>query len=164
MDPLSIAASVIALSQAAGGVGKALKFFYSLSKIPDDFCNVVNELATLQAVLEQVRNALEDYNHGEPGVPVFDLSTMEALKNDLKQAVGELDSLCSRLQATGKGSSKDGKQQVSKRMWLRERRSIISIRSRANEARDRLTMCFGALIFTHTLVSPHFVSLTMSEH
>lgn len=153
MDPLSIAASVIALTQASGAIGKSLAFLHSLCHIPDDFCNLVNEVSTLQAVLEQVKDALKQCDHGEPKMPsilALELNTMKALKDDLNEAVGGLDALCSRLDATSKSLDEAGRTRISKRMWLREKSNIAKIRTRTNTAREHLTLCFGALISSQT--------------
>lgn len=156
MDPLSVVASVIALSQASGTIGKGVIFLHSLRHIPAEFCDVVNQLTTLQVVLQQVTTALEGYedDKSDASKPATDLSGMLVLENDLKQTTGELEALCERLRATDKRPTQDGKLHISKSKWIREKRNMEKIRTKAIAARDNLTLCFGALISSQALVAP----------
>lgn len=163
MDPLSVVASVIALSQASGAIGKGVKFLHSLRHIPAEFCDVVNQLTALQAVLQQVTAALEGYDDdkSDASKPATDLSGVLVLENDLKQTTGELEALCKRLRATDKRPTQDGKLHISKSKWIREKRNMEKIRMKAIAARDNLTLCFGALISSQALVAPFQRSSTL---
>lgn len=153
MDPLSITASVVALIQATTAVGKGIKFLHSPSHIPDEFCDLINELATLQAVLGQVTSALKELQCDNPAAPVLrvDLTKALVLENDLQQTVGEIDSLCIRLQETARATRRDGKLAISKKTWLRERSSIAHLKAKARAAKSDLSLCFESLISTQRL-------------
>ncbi|KAJ0164340.1 Ankyrin-3 [Colletotrichum tanaceti] len=60
MDPLSISASIIALFQVPVALGKGAQLLATLRHAPADFCDLVNELSTLQAVIKQVKSSLEE--------------------------------------------------------------------------------------------------------
>ena len=152
MDGLSVAASIIALVQAAGAIGKGIKFLHGLKNIPNEFCDAINQLTTLQAVLGQVESALKEYDDENSRTPMPDmnLTGIRMIKKELHELVESLDSLCSRLQTTGK--MKDGKLQISRTMWLRQKSIFEAIRDRALNARENLTFHFGALASTQALV------------
>lgn len=139
-------------------------FLYSLKHIPDEFYDVANQLTTLQAVLQQVSSALEEHKNGNSDISQLgaNLSGMMVLQNELKQTTEELDALCNRLRATGKRLTQDGKLQISKSKWLREKGNMEKIKAKAIAARDHLTLCFGALISSQTLVIPLWCNTTLS--
>lgn len=153
MDPLSITASIVALLQATTAVGKGLQFLHSLSHIPDEFCDLINELATLQAVLGQVTSALNELQADSLAAPVLrvDLTKALVLENDLRQTVGEIDALCVRLRETARATRRDGKLAISKKRWLQERSSISRLKAKARAAKSDLSLCFESLISTQRL-------------
>ncbi|WDK17406.1 hypothetical protein CGRA01v4_08689 [Colletotrichum graminicola] len=105
MDPLSISASVIALVQSSLAVGKGVKLLASLRHAPAEFCDLVNELTTLQAVIEQVKNPLEELESeraSDRTLPDLDTSATLVLKRDLEIIAEELGALCERLTSAGK--------------------------------------------------------------
>ncbi|KAK2059223.1 hypothetical protein LY76DRAFT_592501 [Colletotrichum caudatum] len=149
MDPLSISASVIALVQASLAVGKGVKLLASLRHAPAEFCDLVNELTTLQAVIEQVKNPLEELKGEQASndiLPDPDTSATWVLKCDLEIIAEELGALCKRLTSTDKADEKDRPNRVSKGKWIREQNSIAKLRSRAHATRNSLTLSFAALL------------------
>lgn len=149
MDPLSISASVIALFQVPVALGKGAQLLATLRHAPADFCDLVNELNTLQAVVKQVRSSLEELTNEQTSntalTPV-DTSTAVALELELRFIVEELQALCDRLTATDKADEKDRPRQVSKRRWIREQSNITKLKSRVNTTRNDLMLCFGAIV------------------
>ncbi|KAH6990134.1 ankyrin repeat-containing domain protein [Ilyonectria destructans] len=150
MDPLSITASIVALLQATTAVGKGIKFLHSLSHIPDEFCDLVNELATLQAVLGQVTSALKELQGDNPAAPVLrvDLTKALVLENELRQTV-----------ETARATRRDGKLAISKKRWLRERSSIAHLKAKACAAKSDLSLCFESLISTQRFARQTRVSI-----
>ncbi|KAK1635172.1 hypothetical protein BDP81DRAFT_46307 [Colletotrichum phormii] len=71
MDPLSTAASIIALIQASAAVGKGVKILLSLRHAPADFCELVDELTALQDVIEQVKSPLQELEKGDIALPTL---------------------------------------------------------------------------------------------
>ena len=55
MDPLSITASCIAVAQAGGAVVKGLKKLRDITKVPDIILSIINEVADLTLVIQDVR-------------------------------------------------------------------------------------------------------------
>ncbi len=70
MDPLSIIASIIAISGAVGAVGRGLRVLINLCQAPI-LDALVNEVSDLQAVLESVTDLKRDH---------------EAIGNDLSRS------------------------------------------------------------------------------
>ncbi|KAK2007762.1 ankyrin [Colletotrichum eremochloae] len=154
MDPLSISASVIALVQASLAVGKGVKLLASLRHAPAEFCDLVNELTTLQAVIEQVKSPLEELKDEQASnrtLSALDTSATSALKRDLEIIAAELGALCERLTATDKADERNRPNRVSKGKWIREQNSIAKLRSRAHATRNSLTLSFGALLSSQSL-------------
>ncbi|KAL0769303.1 hypothetical protein CaCOL14_008611 [Colletotrichum acutatum] len=146
MDPLSTAASIIALIQASAAVGKGVKILLSLRHAPADFCELVDELTTLQDVIEQVKSPLQELEKGGVALPTLNIAPTLALKQDLKSIQEELLALCHRLTGTKSGDEMSGQLRVSMSRWIRERSNVAKLKCRASKTKASLILCFGALI------------------
>ncbi|KAI0381181.1 ankyrin [Hypomontagnella monticulosa] len=167
MDPLSVTASVIALIQAAVGIAKGVEFIRSLGEIPAEFCDLLNELSTLQAVAAQIETTLKGYenqrltNGSAIILPNLDTSILTSLQNDLAQITTDLEALCNRLKKSGKEKS-TGQEQVSKRKWHKERSNIARLREKVRATRQYLNLCFAA--FTSSQASQQVrIALNIQE-
>lgn len=148
MDPLSVIASSIAVFQASVAAVRCVQALVSLRQVPSEFCVLVNELTTLQAVTEQVRTSLEELNKAplvNVACPSLDVSAALALKSELELIAEQWQALCHRFTKT----KENGELRVSKRAWLRQKDSVARLRARASSTRNDLTLCFGALISAH---------------
>ncbi|KAK1713078.1 ankyrin repeat-containing domain protein [Colletotrichum lupini] len=146
MDPLSTAASIIALIQASAAVGKGLKILLSLRHAPADFCELVDELTALQGVIEQVKSPLQELGKGDIALPALNVVPTLALKQDLESIQEELLALCHRLTGTKSGDEMSGQLRVSMSRWIRERSNVAKLRCKASKTNTSLILCFGALI------------------
>ncbi|KAI1408719.1 ankyrin [Hypoxylon sp. FL1857] len=154
MDPLSIAASIITLVQATAGIAKGVRFLRSIGQIPLEFAELVNELSTLQAVAEQVRAGLKDYEDqsldkgSDDGLTGLDPSILISLKTDLFHIVDELDALCGRLTKPTRQSQIPGqpcKEHVSTLRWQKEKNRIAKLKQKAQSTRGYLSLCFSVI-------------------
>ncbi|KAI0413455.1 ankyrin [Xylaria grammica] len=153
MDPLSATASIIALVQAAVGISKGVRFLRSLGQIPLEFSDLLNELSTLHAVIEQVEAALREWEAlrttmgHSANFRSVDSSKVLSLAGDLAQVIKELDTLCDRPKAPKKQGEKQGyheKKPVSKLRWQKEKGNIEILRHKARNSRELLSLCFSA--------------------
>ncbi|KAI0118337.1 ankyrin [Nemania sp. FL0031] len=171
MDPLSATASIIALVQAAVAVSKGVRFLRSFGQIPSEFTDLLNELSTLHAVIEQVEVALREWETLRPttsysaSLQSVDSSKVLSLKDNLAQVVEELDALCHRLEAPRKRGKKQGHDErpaVSKLRWQKERSNIARLRYKAQSSRELLSLCFSA--FSSSQAQQHVkVTLDMQQ-
>ncbi|KAJ8131963.1 hypothetical protein O1611_g1658 [Lasiodiplodia mahajangana] len=171
MDPLSATASIIALVQAAVAVSKGVRFLRSFGQIPFEFTELLNELSTLHAVIEQVEAALREWETLRPTASYstssqsVDSSKVLSLKDNLAQVVKELDDLCRRLEAPRKKRRKhehDEQNPVSKLRWQKEKSNIERLRYKAQYSRDLLSLCFSA--FSSSQAQQHVkVTLDMQQ-
>ncbi|KAF4778957.1 hypothetical protein HER10_EVM0012942 [Colletotrichum scovillei] len=145
MDPLSTAASIIALIQASVAVGKGVKILLSLRHAPADFCELVDELTALQGVIEQVKSPLQELEKGDIALPALDVVPTLALRQDLESIQEELLALCHRLTGTTSGDEMSGQLRVSMSRWIRERSNVAKLRCKASKTKTSLILCFGAL-------------------
>jgi septal ring factor EnvC (AmiA/AmiB activator) len=164
MDPLSITASVITLVQATAGIGKGIRFLRSLAQIPAEFRDLVDELATLQTVINHVEVSLRElestttssssklYSWGiDPGIII-------SLKNDLAQITRELEALCDRLKKSGprpalKSEDRQDHERVSKYKWQKEKANIATLHHKARTTREYLGLCLSVFSSSQTQVA-----------
>lgn len=146
MDPLSTAASIIALIQASAAVGKGVKILLSLRHAPTDFCELIDELTSLQDVIEQVKSPLQELEKGDVALPTLNVAPTLALKHDLESIQEELLALCHRLTGTKSSDEMSGQLRISMSRWIRERSNIAKLKSKASKTKGSLNLCFGALI------------------
>ncbi|KAK3312355.1 hypothetical protein B0H66DRAFT_608624 [Apodospora peruviana] len=96
MDPLSITASVIALTQAAS------------AQWTDEFLELLEELATLEGVLELTRASVEALQTLRSQNSGRGFAVLQTLQQQLRQCTAEIDELTKRMLAGRKGvDSKD---------------------------------------------------------
>ncbi|OHE95702.1 hypothetical protein CORC01_08986 [Colletotrichum orchidophilum] len=152
MDPLSITASIIALVQASAAVGKGVKILLSLRHAPADFSELVDELTTLQAVIEQVKSPLQKIETGDVAIPTLNIAPTLALKQSLEIIQEELLDLCYRLTGTNHGDEMSGQLRVSMSKWIRERSNIAKLKYRATNTRASLMLCLSALVSSQRYV------------
>lgn len=161
MDPLSAAANIITLVQAAVTIGKGVQFLRSLAEIPAEFQELLRELAILQSVVDYIQTEVRDTGSSrkrgirvDDGFSGIDPSIILALESDLVEISHELRSLCQRLrkpqQSTQKGSNIDSNERVSKYKWQREKIYITRLRHKARTAKEHLNLCFTVFASSQT--------------
>ncbi|KAJ2984520.1 hypothetical protein NUW58_g6016 [Xylaria curta] len=126
---------------------KGVRFLRSLGQIPHEFSELLNELSTLQAVIEQVEVALRESEalgstSSSTGFRSVDPSTVISSKDGLAQVVKELAALCDRLQVPRKSSKNQGCDEcksVSKLKWQKEKDNIARLRQSTQRTRELLS-------------------------
>ncbi len=118
MGPLSITASIVALAQASGFIGKIVSKLCAFSKARAEFCDLLNEIGTLQAVLLDVETTLRQISHRSTMLPVVgEPRAVLSIQQELDFAVKEMDELATRLLTGSKGLDADGLHRISKLQW-----------------------------------------------
>lgn len=147
MDPLSISASVIALCQATRAIAKAVQFLGSLRKAPAQFYVLLNELSSLQAMLQQCISVAESLAtpRGSATVSPDVLEWFEQANEGLGKVVSEMQTLVDRFMAASEGLDKNGHHRIPPVRWLFERSSIARLRFSARQYRENLASLLTAL-------------------
>jgi len=141
MDPLSAIASTIAITQA---LGFGIKKLQSLANSNAEFCDLLNELSSLQGWLGQL-DALDLAN--VKTFPASAAARLHDIKTRLEVVVNDLDEIVKRLHgeknsvATGNGK----RVKVSKLSWQRNRSTVLELRDRARQCREDLVACLELL-------------------
>lgn len=173
MDPISVAASVIAMAQAVASVKIALRFFRSLRYIPTEIQQLFDEVETVLEVTQLVKDLLKaldalDTEHFSAtvrrisGVQLQDaLASVKVQMKKLEEATKELKCICSRFlpktlsagpSQTLASQTASHKQTGRKRdairqtaTWLQERSKIEPIRTKLRTAREILSINLTAI-------------------
>lgn len=154
MEPISVAASVIAFLQAASIIGNGIKTMRPLGKAPAELCALLNELATLQALATQLEANLSALYgplaaNSKPERPSDQMaSQLEHLQRELLDTVNQLQSLVNRFIHESKGLNIDGQHRISRLRWQLEQHNIQNLRDRARQARENLTAFMTSLSFS----------------
>lgn len=151
MDPLSVAASAIAFLQAAKAIGQGVKFIKSLKAAPAEFCDVLNELSTLHALVIQLERILRLHDgatlieqNGEPDSVVF----MGQLTKSLASTTNSLESLVQKLRNSSRRSYDDNEHYIPRLRWHLEREAILRLRDDARQTREYITTLIASLHLT----------------
>ena len=147
MDPLSIIASVITVSQA---LGKGIRVLAIITNASADFTDMLNELHMLQATMRQFCTVVSAAADPHLSLPTEVLMRLEAKKYELSQIVGATEDIGSRLlrgsHSTPLGGG--GEQTISVISWQRERGKVLKLRNRAKTCREDMAVSlslFGIL-------------------
>lgn len=141
MDPLSIAASAIALGQCARAVRIGIEEVLSLRNASDDFLSLLNELSLLHAFLERSHRTLAQGN------TTFDDSqdcgTLRLLVEEVENIIRDLDELAKTLMHGSKNPSQKYGYEISKRKWFQFKDIIAKLRERSRQIRQDLGVWFA---------------------
>ncbi|KAI5921944.1 ankyrin repeat-containing domain protein [Camillea tinctor] len=148
MDPLSISASVVGLGSATVMIGKRLEFLKSIPKARLEFCQLLNEMTALQALLFQINNSI---TLTQDPASSFSTEIPEAVlvfQNKLSTAISSIDALCDRFRSSSKGLDQEGYHRIPRARWAWEQRGLPKLREEVKDCRDYLLISFGALNIT----------------
>ncbi|KAM7197236.1 Ankyrin repeat-containing domain protein [Rhypophila sp. PSN 637] len=145
VDPLSVAASVIALVQAGTGIAKAAKVLRGFTKARAEFCDFLNEITTLQAVVHDVQSSLSNLPQQKSQLPIAESTSLSRIVAELQDTTKALSELSDKLLAGSKGRGKDGLHRISKLQWQRSKAEIARLRDNTRSARESLSICFSTL-------------------
>ncbi|GAB1309798.1 hypothetical protein MFIFM68171_00008 [Madurella fahalii] len=145
MDPLSVIASTIAIAQALGFGIKKCKSFANSSV---EFCDMLNELSTLQGWLDQ----LCALNVSGNMVPANVIDSLRTVRTELQLVVDEMNYIATRfLDHDHRKLDSNEKHKISTLSWQRHRRMVPQLRDRAKRCREELSTCIGLLSLSQQL-------------
>ena len=143
MDPLSITASIIALVQAVGAVAKGVRALRSIKNAPTELCALCNEVATLQAAMEQGQLTSEFMVKNKSLFPGAASKQIRSALISIENTVSEIEKFVLRVSPKDQASNPTAKNRKS--TWYRERRNMATLREKARLAREQLTLCLSSL-------------------
>ncbi|KAK4208229.1 hypothetical protein QBC37DRAFT_453435 [Rhypophila decipiens] len=140
MDPLSAIASVLAITEAFGVGVKTLK---GLADTSSEFSDMLAELSSLQAWLDQLRLTIDNMTVAQVQVPLDVLRRLELARVELSQVVNAMGDIRVKLMGDEKEKklSKKGVPKVSVITWQRMRGRIQKLKDRAKRCREELSAC-----------------------
>ena len=140
MDPLSITASCITVVATGGSVVKGLKKLRDLNKIPEILLSIINEVADLTLVLQDIRlNFRRDSLH----VPQSAVIVIEQLLERAQAELLELDQIINyRLLLPPK---EKGELVFSRCAWISEERRVQQLQASLRTTRLDIAARFTAL-------------------
>ena len=137
MDPLSITASILAIFDAGGKVGKGLKKLIRLKDAPNAFLALKNEATDLHCVVQDVDDLLRQ-RLDEQAIP-------SSITGALSQAKSTLLALDKMIAYDLSMIMADGCQKVDRSSWLRAERKVLAIREDTKTAKLSLTYALSLL-------------------
>ena len=143
MDPLSITAGIIAIGQAVAATGTVLRAVRSFENAPVEFLMLLNDLTSLQAILEDIRSSCHKLEAAPINSDLKNLKTLEALEQDLRQIYTELTKLAEKFVTGNNGRTRKGLPRISKIKWLKEKDNIKQLRERSRDVQMRLALAYN---------------------
>ncbi|KAL9097281.1 MAG: hypothetical protein Q9165_000708 [Trypethelium subeluteriae] len=143
MDPLSITASLIAVSGALGTSVKALQKVASLRHAPSELLSLHNEVNSLRNFLRIVNQAFRDGEHLQ--LPLETTEGLETVKSTLESHVQELDNLSQYRLKRSEVLNKNGTPKVARLAWLRMGKDIACLQRKIRDSRLDLQSMFSVL-------------------
>ena len=133
-DPLSFAASVVAVLAAAEGVAKTLSRVRKIIDAPSELLALINEVSDLQVVLGEVQNYVQYANEKQVSGDLFlRLSVFVDRTNEELLELNE--TIYSKLLMP---QSSPNRIQLSKKGWLKAVRTIEKSRQSLRDTRLRI--------------------------
>ncbi|KAI1323060.1 hypothetical protein F5Y16DRAFT_20184 [Xylariaceae sp. FL0255] len=144
MDPLSVTASVIALVQGTSAVTKGFKAVVDLRKAPEEYQELVGEIAWLQAYLGRLHSNFERAECAQQ-FNETDLSPLNSALRRVERTVSDLQSATNIVQKDSKGV--ENSRRVSKLKWQIHSSKITQLRDQVQQRRKDLHDAIGLLHF-----------------
>jgi len=145
MDPLSITASVITITQAASGLARGVRALKTFRNGPTEFGELLDDLAVLEGVLELTRGSVEAMQTLGHKNSARAFAVLQTLEQQLGQCTLQMDDLTKRMLADSKGIDKKGRHRISRTRWLREKENMVKLRTKAQRLHLELSTCFAAV-------------------
>ena len=124
MDPLSVAASILAIVGAGSQVAKQMKKVLELRNAPDDLLALNNEISEIHCTVQDVNNILEQCSQTYNVPPA---SLTRALERTRATVLDVERIIAYDLTVV---ESKDGTVRIDKTRWLREGRRVQALKER----------------------------------
>ena len=135
-DPLSLAASIIAVVTAAEGITKTFSKVKLLRNAPSELLALNNEVTDLTITLRNVNDYMAKNNATSTGIPHNVLEQISALVDSAKQRVMQLNQLihCQFL----KSGSLDGDYKVFRLKWARAKGAVENHRQALRDIKQNI--------------------------
>ncbi|KAK1831294.1 hypothetical protein QBC39DRAFT_351566, partial [Podospora conica] len=152
MDPLSIIASTIAITQA---LGFGIKTLQSIANSNVEFCDMLKELSSLRDWLNQLDtldlSAVQTLSQDA-------ISRLDNVRSSLQLLAGDLDEItkgfhCRTTSLTATENTSNTKTKISKIAWHRNRNTVLRLQERAKQCREELVAGLGLLGLSEQLHS-----------
>jgi len=163
MDPLSISAGIVGLVQAAGLIAKSIRALRSISKGPDGFFSLCNEVAMLQITINQLQSDLDSVASKSSPPSKLLLHSVSKSVESVQSVATKLESLSVRLCKPLKSCEVEPPEkaglntnptippnQLSKIAFLREKGAIDRLRQELRQVREGLALCVSSVISSET--------------
>ena len=131
-DPLSIAASIIAVIGAAESVGKTLTKIRNIRNTPSEVLALINEISDLRVILGDFEGYIAQ-NTASPQLLEKQLNHMSILLQRAKDRLLELDQLVEYRLLTPE--SRSDQIRVSRRKWARSQDTVKRFRRSLRDIR-----------------------------
>ena len=142
MDPFSVTASCIAVAGAGGAAVKGLKKLHNLSSIPDLLLSVINEVADLTLVVQDIRLSFQ-IHHDSVSVPSASIPVITQLLDRAQATLLELDQVINyRLLLAPKPNRNIT---FSRSAWLFEESHVQRLQVQLRTTRLNIATRFAAL-------------------
>jgi len=136
MDPLSISASIIALSQAAVVVAKGIRTLASIKNANIELLSLVDDLSLLQALLEKIPQLQDSPDSVSSATEPL---ILRIARVRLQETAASLEGLVTYLAVSDSGTDS---QRASKRKWLQQGDKVKQC---ARESHEALLFGFNAI-------------------
>lgn len=145
MDPLSVAASTIAIGQAASAIAVGVRALKSLANGPTEFRELLTDISAFEVVLEVTRASIEAMQTLGPQMPAQSFAGLQALQRELAQCTEDIDRFTKRMTFASDGLDKKGQYRIPRLRWLREKDDIAKLRRRVQHLHLGLSTCLAAV-------------------
>ena len=140
IDPLSVYASIVAIVQAGGAVGKGLTKILNLRNAPDILLALNSEVADLQCIIQDIDGLLRQQLDATDQEPV---ASVDRMLQKAKQALLKLESLLAYELTTVKG--KDDGVKLDRSVWLRVEHKVQKLKDEIRGDKISLSSALSVL-------------------
>ncbi|KAH8905219.1 ankyrin [Coniochaeta sp. PMI_546] len=146
---LGIISGVIALGQALHGLGKGMRFIASIHGAPEAFIDLQNELTTVSAYLNQLREVLHGLSTTSSGAGASSpavLDYLQCVTDGLNHEVKKLEALELDFRSESqRRTDAKGKPRVLKIKWARHLTTVNELRERVKHKKQDLAHALSLL-------------------
>ena len=155
MDAFSVTASCIAVAGAGGAAVKGLKKLHDLTKVPDVLLSIINEVADLTLVVQDIRSSFQ-LTQDMASISQASASVITQLLDRAQATLLEIDQVINyRLL---KPSKPNRKVVFSHSAWIFEQQRVQRLQASLRSTRLDLTTRFAALSLYVIQEPSHFSS------
>ena len=142
MNPLSIIASCVAVAGAGGAVVKGLKKLRDLTKVPDVILSIINEVADLTLVVQDIRLNFQ-LHQSSLNISQASMSVINHLLDRAQSTLLKLDQVINYRLLSPSGNS--GEVVFRRSAWIFEEQHVRRLQSSLRTTRLDIATKFAAL-------------------